>query len=284
VLLGSWVVINDTETKTLENFLSDWDPAVSLTAAIPVTIDVQGVLDDCGLAADARMRLVTAWKSSGTFLRGCGEAVDLVSSTPYHEMFIKVNVQGIKLAESLELSLQLLLLHPGSNTGNPFAPYLPGSVLAKSPPHRVLLEGYGARFPVEVIDFTNTRFPTDAGWCLYWEPSDLYQSVMANVRLYINSRHERVKRAVSEDRPEDFDIRDAIRYDVARTLIHGALAVDEFVDHPESYEPGTIGRAVKNMIRMYFQQIDFRELRSNSKSEDFDAILQEKLHLFWQEA
>lgn len=283
VIFNNWTLLQNGEIKSLGAILPDWDPAVSVTASIPVQVDLAGVLDDCHLAADAHLRLAALWKSNGTFLRGRGDVVDLNTNGISHTLHLTVQIEGIKLAESVELYAQLILVHPGSVPSSHFSARLPGSILVQSKPHKITLEGSGARFPVEVVDFTNTRFPAEAGWYLYWDPGDLHQSVLANVRLYINSRHVRVKQAVSENGPDDFGICEAIRYDTARALIYGALENDEFVQDPDSFEQGSVGVAVRNMLRLYFPQISFDELRSNSKSEGFDAALQEKLHIFWQE-
>lgn len=63
VVIGEWSMINGDIFQPLPSFLPQWDPAVSIRAATPVMIDYIGVLTDCHLAADARLRLTAMWES-----------------------------------------------------------------------------------------------------------------------------------------------------------------------------------------------------------------------------
>jgi hypothetical protein len=263
--------------------MPDWDPAVSILASISVQMDIDGIIEDCNLGMDACLRLAAIWYSPGTVLQGCGETVDLHRTQSFQQVDLHVGVDGISLSKTAEFSVILILLKQGTSAKR-YAPKLAGSILARSKPYQVVLEGEGARFPIEVIDFADTHFPTDAGWVLHWDPQDLHQTVLGDIRLYINNRHERVKRAVSKDMVEDFDIRDAIRYDVARTLVYGALNNDEFVASPSTFPDGSIGAAVRNMLHLYFPEFSLFELRDRCQQPHvFDPRLQEKLRIFWSE-
>lgn len=283
IILGDWQIVQNGSANLLDDLLPDWDPAVSIEASISVQMDLEGVLSDCNLGMDAGLRLAAVWHSPGTVLRGCGDRVDLNTAGASDDIALHVKVGGIYLSKAVELSIHLLLIEPGIR-GKQFAPRLPGSILAQSKPHQVVLEGEGARFPVEVIDFSVTHFATEAGWVLHWDPDDLHQTVLGDMRLYINSLHPRVKRAVSENLDEDFDIRDTIRYDVARALAYGALNNQEFVANPNAFEDGSVGAAVRNMLQLYFPQFSFAELRDRTlQPQLFDPRLQEKLRIFWRE-
>jgi hypothetical protein len=283
MMLGNWQIVRNKIAAPLSELLPDWDPAVSIQATVSVQVDLDGILSDCNLASDASLRLAAAWYCPGTVLRGCGDRVDLNKANTSKNIELCTEVEGINLAKAAEFSVRLVLLHHGADVKK-FAPKLPGSILAQSNPYRVIIEGEGPRFPIEVIDFSDTYFATNAGWVLRWDPQDLHQTVLGDIRLYINSQHERVKRAVSENLLEDFDIREAVRYDVARTLIYGALSRDEFVADPDAFEDGSIGAATRNMLRVYFPEFSFSELRDRiQRPESFDPRLQEKLRLFWRE-
>lgn len=283
IMFGDWQIVNNGNLNPLSELLPDWDPAVSIEAATSVQMDLDGVLSDCNLGTDASLRLAAVWYSPGTVLKGCGDRVDLGKTGNPLDIELCVKVDGTNLSKAVELSVNLILVKPGTEAKR-FAPRLPGSILARSKPHHIVLEGEGARFPVEVIDFAATHFATEAGWVLYWDPQDLHQTVLGDVRLYINSRHQRVKRAVSEGLDEDFNIRDAIRYDVARTLAYGVLSNEEFIANPNAFEDGSIGAAVRGMLWLYFPQSSFAELRDRIRQPQlFDPRLQEKLRIFWRE-
>ena len=210
--VGDWILISDESSTLLTNLFPIWEPAVSITTYVPVKIDVLDILEDCNLGLDARLRLGAVWHSSGTVLRGHGDLIDLNLDDSGEELKLGIKVEGVKLAKSIDLSLQLILAEPSSQP-KPFAPKLPGSILWQSEPHHVLLEGEGARFPVEVMDFSQTYspYPNDAAWVLHWDPHNLHQTILGDIRLYFNAKHERVVQAASDNKPEDFDLREAIR-------------------------------------------------------------------------
>lgn len=283
--VGDWVLITDESSEPLTDLFPIWEPAVSIRAFVPIKADILGILEDCNLGLDAHLRLGAVWSSSGTVLRGRGDLIDLNLSDGVEEMKLGVQVEGIKLAKSIDVSLQLILTVPSSQS-KPFAPKIPGSILWQSEPRRVLLEGEGARFPVEVMDFSQSYspYPDDAAWVLHWDPSDLHQTILGDVRLYFNTKHERVIRAVSNNKPEDFDLREAIRFDVARSLIYGALDNDEFVENPDGFEDGSVGSAVRNMLHLYFPNMTIPKIQLDSvQQQTFEPKLQAKLRAFWLE-
>lgn len=283
--LGDWYFNQHDNWQPLTALLPDWDPAVPVTASISVAVDVQGVLEDCNLGQDAVIRVGALWNSSGTVLRGAGTYFDLDSTEEPQKKYLQVYIDGTYLAKSLEFLVQLILVSAGGFHKS-FAPRIPGSILFSSNPFNVLLEGEGDRFPVEVIDFSSkhSSYPSDAGWVLHWDSTDLHQTVLGDMRLYLNSNHEHVIEACSGGSSENRDLREAIRFDVARTLIYGALNNDEFVEKPDLYEPGSVGAAVRAMLRLYFPEISFSQLQNNSRQQQsFDPKLQATLRAFWPE-
>ncbi|HEU5379096.1 MAG TPA: hypothetical protein VFV38_27035 [Ktedonobacteraceae bacterium] len=282
IRIGEWSLLRDGDAEPLGELLPGWDPAVNLQVAVDVWLDLEGIYQDCHLGSDAVLRLAAVWESTGTVLRGHGELINLQRHSTPLEIRLTAAVEGIKLAGKLDLSVNLVLLRPSTEV-QPFAAKIPGSILAQQT-QSVLLEGEGARFPTEVIDFTNTHYPSEAAWALYWDPDNLDQTISGEVRLYINARHKRVVRAVSDTLPEDEGIREAVRFDVARTMIYGALNNLAFVEEPDTYKSGTSGAAVRNMLQLYFPETPFSQLRTNSQQpQSFDPKLQERLRLFWEE-
>lgn len=285
ILFGEWQLAANGVSEPLGKILANWDPAIILEASINVKLSYAAILKDCGFSNDVRLRILPMWKSEGTFLKGHGEFVDLYSlgSQDEQSLDLHINVSGIDVSESIDLWVQLILLESRVKKSNPFSAQLPGSILAQSVPHRVIVEGEGPRFPIEIIDFSNTYYPSNAGWYFHWDSGDLFQSVLGGVRLYINAKHERVVKAVTAEHAEDFDIREAIRYDIARLLINGALSNDEFIMNADVFPSGSVGAAVRSMLGVYFPEIDFVQLQSKiARPELFEADLQERLQIFQQ--
>ena len=185
----------------------------------------------CGAASRSPVEV------SGTKLRGSGGGVDFAYKASSGRTALTAHIDGKLLADTLTLFVKLLFISAGT-TQHQLVPKLSGSILLETPPHKIQLEGDGARFPIEVIDFTTTNFPHQAGWYLSWDPDDLEQPLLGDVRLYINSRHPQIAAAVSDIRPETAGIREAIRLDLAQTLIRGVLLNPSFLENPDRYSPG----------------------------------------------
>jgi hypothetical protein len=282
ISIGEWNLKENSDTYPLGELLPAWDPAMLIQAVVPVHLDLLGILEDCRLPADARLRLAALWESPGTMLRGCSQVIDLNHQHHGEQLYLHLDIQGTYLAGSLDL-ITCLVLSQSGRTEQPFAPKLPGSILARKI-QTVILEGEGARFPVEILDFAQTHYPSAAGWVLYWDPENLHQTVLGDTRLYINAGHKRVQRAISGNQSEDYGIREAVRLDVARILIMGALNSEEFVENPDVYAQGSVGAAIRTLLRLYFPDMPLTQLRDNSKHpQSFEPKLQDRLKAFWGE-
>lgn len=282
ITVGEWSLVKDDDHIALGKVLPDWDPAMPIHAVVPVQLDLLGILEDCRLSEKAQLRLATFWESSGTMLRGRGEFIDLTQQHHLKQLYLRLSVDGTKLATNIDLITCLVLLQANSEL-IPFIPKIPGCILAQTA-HNVFLEGEGTRFPIEVIDFSQTEYASDASWVLYWDPENLHQTVLGDTRLYLNARHKRVIRAITENLPEDYGIREAVRFDIARMLIMGVLDNEDFVETPNVFMPGSVGWAVHNMLQIYFPNMSLHYLRDNSKTPRlFEPKLQESLRIFWDD-
>jgi hypothetical protein len=280
VVIEHWEQQIDDRTAPLGDRLAGWDAGTDIHIRTEVFVNVEGIYQDCRLERDAVLRLVLLWESSGTKLRGSGGGVDFTYRAASGRTALTAQIDGKMLADTLTLFVKLLFISPGT-TQHQLVPKLSGSILLETPPHKIQLEGDGARFPIEVIDFTTTSFPHRAGWYLAWDPDDLEQPLLGDVRLYVNSRHPQIATAVSDIRPETAGIREAVRLDLAQTLIRGVLLNPSFLENPDRYTPGTIGAAVRAMIRLYFDGYTLESVQQLTRHpHEFSALLQEKMKIF----
>lgn len=280
--VGIWMQQLGRQTAPLGTRLPGWDAGTNLDIGTEVLLDLDGIYQDCRLGVNARLRLVAIWESSGTKLRGSSEGTDLAHTSRSIRLPLNVSIDGKQISEALVLTVKLLFISPGRTTHH-LVPKLAGSVLLESSPYRVQLEGEGTRFPMEIVDFTTTNFPPNAGWMFFWDPDDLHQTVLGDVRLYLNSRHPQIA-AAAENQPETAGVREAVRLDLAQIIIRGALTNDEFVQNPDQFAAGSIGAAARAMIRMYFDGYSLESLQTLMRSpHQFSAYLQEKLKIFRDE-
>lgn len=280
--ISEWLLRKADLLVVLADRLPGWDPAVSLSIETHCKFDLAEIREDCDLDKTAVLGAVVRWSSPGTGLRGIGGVINLTETAASEPVRLGVALEGKQLAERLHLSVSIILLEPGRHQGA-FTPKTPGTILfEQKPPKVVILEGDGSRFPMEIIDFDSTNYPEHAGWVLHWDPDDLDQSVLGDIRLYINSKHEQIKQAVTSESVEGYGMREAIRWDLARTLIYGALQNSEFNAEPSRYEKGTVGAALNVLLNTYFPDRSLKELRHRSQqSQAFEPELQNALRAFW---
>jgi hypothetical protein len=113
-----------------------------------------------------------------------------------------------------------------------------------------------------VIDFERAAFPKDAGWHLEIG-TQLDAPLHASIRLYVNSRQQRVVSAfvnAATPTPEGGAILKAIYADVARTIVEHALN-QEALYPPAEMERDSIGFALAGLVRRFFPGQDFAVLR-----------------------
>jgi len=175
-------------------------------------------------------------------------------------------------------------------TPRPLTARLPGTVLWQDTA-AIALEGSAARFPMEVLDFHAARLPAaDAPWYLDW-PRDgerFEEPMLGALRLFLNSRHPAIGALVSGemDAATAGAVTSMMRLEVARTMLVGALAEDNFVEGTAEYPDGSVGAALHTMIGLYWPDESPGSLRSQLRAapQAFEAQLQERLRFLAPEA
>jgi hypothetical protein len=145
------------------------------------------------------------------------------------------------------------------------------------------VEGFGARFPMEFADFSELGYPPHAGWRLFWK-KDFGAQVMGSVCLLINRQHERLRGIVSGATHDSQSptILETIHFSVARELIVGGLLDESFIEETQDFPRGSIGEAIKLIIRRVFggEELDAVRQIYQNEPDRFDCQLQHALKLF----
>jgi hypothetical protein len=276
--------------EPLRERLVDWDPSIDLSMHIQILIDPIVLALETGLAPGSLLRLAVGWycESTRTRDRGASHTFELphAGSAEHLTMTLTLDVSGTSLAQAILLESRLLLVAPAA-TSSPTSARVPGSVLWYHA-QRCDLEDARARFPMEWADFRTSIHPEEAAWALDWDPHDLDASTLGAVRLLLNQCQPRTAGLLREDPPSEASqiLWETIRFDVARQLIEGALANEDFVRDPKRYEHGTIGATLRRMFVVHFPHHDvatLAALASRSRVQ-FESLLQAKLRLYGQVA
>ena len=229
------------------------------------------------LRPDASFALAPSWYSSRTRLGAEGTVVELGILGGLVRAPLSLSVPGAAAGGRLDLHTRLVLRHAGADPG-PISPRREGATLW-SEQTRVALEGGSSRFPVTAVDFTPIqRLPDEGSWALEWDTEELEGPVLGGLRLLVNSSEETLLSALrsgSADAAANV-IRRFITFDVARALVHGALANDRFVADPESFDEGSIGRMLFDLLAMTWPGMPVKALVARHREDPsrLDAELQ----------
>jgi len=266
--------------------LDTWDPSTAVDISIKTEINPRQVFWDCGFDSHAVVRMVIVWSSSDTSLRGRGESRDFNlsnSSDEIETLSLSCVLEGSQLAGTLTVGVQLVLVDAGPSQFS-LTPKLPGTLLW-SDTRATRLEGAETRFPVEITDFAKLGWlPEGASWHVSWNTDDLHSMALGSVILQINESNLRIVEAVTQAQPVDEArlITEVIEFDVARSLIEGALSNEDFVNSPNQYEEGTLGETLRRLINSLFTGDSMRALaiRLREYPSLFDSELQARQLLF----
>ena len=275
-------IAEDGSDIPLSEHLPHWDPGISITAGVTVHLDLSQIWQECRLSEDDQLRLALLWDSSGTGLRGKGRAVTLPQDYPLNTVELDVCVPGALIADQVRFTIHLLLAHSGKSMFR-LAPRISGSILWQE--EKVLvIKGEGPRFPTEFLNFeaSSNYLPAEAGWYLEWNSKNFEETFMGSVRLFLNSSHKAVRKSVQGNSREDYLIQSMIRFDVGKTLITVALASSSFIEDYQSYEEGSVGATIRNMLYTYFPGDPIEGLAAlyHNSPGRLECILQDRFRLF----
>lgn len=252
-----------TDGAEIGDRLDHWDPFVELDMARIVEVDLDETRRACQLSEQAAFALVATWSSNRTRIAGDGTVIEFGNLRGTVRTALTLAVPGSEAGGRLTLRTRLVLRYAGEQP-SPISPRRVGSILWEEERH-LAVEGGAARFPITAADFKATAScPDEAAWFLEWDPGDLEAPVLGGLRLLINSGHALIPemlRSGSSD-PRAAVLRSFVTFDVARSLIVGALRNDRFVDDPESFEDGSVGRMIFELIALCWPGKPIPSMRS----------------------
>jgi hypothetical protein len=280
-----WIV-NGTESIEGSE-IPHWDPATSIKILANVSLNLQKIKEQCKFSDDDIIRISFSWFSPGTNLLECCESVDSPLETGLFEDVLErgfsTEIDGGMVFDSVKCNIRISFVNAGKNTVNPLSKR--GAILLDND-LEINLDTGESRFPVEQIDFNNNfHLPADAGWYLDWNPDDLTIMALGGIRLYINSHHQNIVKTVTmkEKTPVNSAITQIIKFDIAGSLIFGALQNEKFLEDPDDFEEGSIGKHIVRLIENTFPDEDITGLSNQVKDPKKRALLecrlQEKLKL-----
>lgn len=268
--------------RPLPDRLEHWDPFTDIELFRVVEVDVDAVREACRLGSDAALAVLATGYSSRTRTAETSKPVELGALAGVVTAPISLRIAGATSGGRLDLRTRLILRSAGA-TATPISPRREGAVLWDDET-RISLEGAASRFPVTAVDFTAVpSLPDQGSWALEWDTDDLDAPVLAAMRLLVNGNDDSLLQALrsgSSDARATV-IRSFVLFDVARTLVESALRDERFVDDPESFDEGSVGRMLFEFLAHCWPGVPVKALRSRIQNEParLGAELQQHLGL-----
>jgi hypothetical protein len=262
--------------------LEHWDPFTDIDLVRIVNVNVDAVRAACQLGVDSALAVSASWVSTRTRLGDEGSPVEIGTLDGRVRLPVGVRVPGVNAGGRLDIRTRLVLRSRGTDP-SPISPKRPGAVLWTQDV-RLELEGAAARFPVSPADFRAiARLPDTGAWALEWDPEALEAPVLGAVRLLVNVAEESLVAALRSGSADvrSTMVRSFLTYDVARSLVHGALQNERFVDGPETFDDGSVGRMLFELLASCWPGIPVKALASRRLDDParLDAELQSFLRV-----
>jgi len=283
VVATPWMTVEKGAAVPLPESLVGLDFGTALEVRRTVRIDIDGLRADCGLPASAELALAISWHSAGTALRRPMFNTLLSSGSGPVDVEVAGEVPTDAIAQHLALHTKVMLARPLTYDDRTVARHA-GSAFWEDL-YKVTLDPVTSLFPVELVDLPSSGWAEpNAGWFLSWSTFDLDRPFLGSVRLFINSKHTEVARAVIGPAltRDAWIMRQAIYFDVARALVLGVLHDSDFMQRRGEYPADSVGRVVRDIIGRLWPSEELSGLKNLAESspEHFNAELQARLEIF----
>lgn len=279
-----WSVSIHGSVRPVGDYLAGWDYTTPLVFEAAVRIDVEALIEECGLDPDDTVALIGLWECQSTFRREGSQPVEVAASDRY---VIRLAPDPSLIGGRVRLDRRLVLLAAASGPRSPLTASAQGSVLWQEPRGwrtTVALEGDATRFPTDTVDFRRTGgLAPDAAWHLEIDLGDPEVAALNAVRLRLNEGHPAIAAIISGQQDDRSSaVMNALMWDVGRQLIHAALDQPEFVDGWGHFPEDSIGYVLQLLLQRTWPGEEARSLRAARDADParFESSLQGRLQLF----
>ena len=246
VRADDWLLaVGQREFGTLDGGVDEWDYSQPITLRRRITIDLQGVAEDCGIPpAKMRTRLCTTWSTGDSVrLSRIGwEAAGLADGNPLE---VEFEIPGEELSSRLSVTTTLFLEEPANASGR-LVP-TQGSRLWHDM-HTAQLEGSRGRFPMELIDLATAMGDPSlrsARWFLQWDPGQPNSSFLGSVRLFVNSKDPAMCKAIETAEKGALSV---LLSEVAQHMIVTLARSSDFRQQFPEFTDGSVGAVVSEWL------------------------------------
>lgn len=259
---GQWFRTNKNRTndRLLESGdgLEDWSYDTPLHLGREISLDLEAIAHDIGLIESSpSFELIHTIKISSLGIRKCLHKRQLPYERKVHDLFIG-RLDSESLCEEITLSSSIVLGHDLQDVAS-WAPSRKGSICWQDET-RIHLEGYGSRFPMQDIPFSEQHaLANGANWHLDWRPGLLHYSFNSAVTLYLNS--EKPNFLIRIQTGDEQLIEEVMASVMAQICGFLLIHTEEFDDEHE-FPEGSLGKIAQGWLLSALPGQTLREIKS----------------------
>jgi hypothetical protein len=273
VLADAWITDSG---DPVGDFVASWDYTSTLHYSRHVRIDLQTIVEQCGLHPDTHLAIDVRYWPTTSLIRRTAMHLSLgrVGEGTVIERAIEVRIPGGDLAGAIVLQTTLVV-EIGSPEAEPFTARRPGSVLW-SDQHTMRLEGGSGLLPVAPVSFKDQGLPEQAAWYISVDSAEWGSAAMGNLLVLINNDNPRVKAALAApELAESAVLWDALTIDVVCDLVGRALEDDEFSHWPID-QPGNAGDEITTAALVHALIRGFLRMPAETLEEAMERLRDER--------
>lgn len=239
-----WSIEKGDALEPLESNVPNWTQGTDIYLTRSIEVDRSEILRAAGLPENAVIGIAVSWFSDSTKFRRS------VYRAPIYDdpLYIRACLSGDEISSTIKIRTSLVLL-----TSHPEAPSWvanePGAMLLKEEVP-VSVEGDGSVFPMAVVDFASTTYPTNASWYLVTS-TQLEARFSSTFQVMINERDTKLVKAIEATKPdrEQTVLLENLEHGVVAALLELAYALraDDSLEL-EGHEDGSVGAVLAEFV------------------------------------
>lgn len=275
---GPWWIHLNGSRELADEMVTGWDYSTPISFELQPSADEELFLESTGLNSLRQCDVVAICEcvTTGYRFEARRSLADLIISA---DKILAIEPPLGTLAHKVTLFATIVLAQSAPASVDDIASSR-GARLAASSRHNVSLEGAGARFPTEAVNFSSLGFPS-ALWSLHCDFSDAEEPFTSSVRLLINTEHARSDALLDPTHTDHRLLSSALEVDIVRRLVRAAAREDVQFRGKQSWHEGSTGAALENLADLYFGRTLHELITLRRADPDaYERTLQARMNLF----
>lgn len=256
------ISVNGEEFVQCGEFLESWDAAtlIELRRQIIIDPDIARMLLGYHDETPDLELVLSVGTGKGRFPRHQILVRAWSAKEAYSGVDVLIKLDSAQISSVIDLKFEVVIRSVGSMISR-LSPRSAGCRVWHDR-LRIIVDGDGARFPIEASPFSNffgSQMASQAPWMLYWVPGDWNRDFLGACRLLLNTETPLVLKRIEEAEP--FALQ-TLMADVITQIAERFVTDEEIEDLVDSFEPGSLGAQVWTWLKQAWPDNDLSLIRS----------------------